>query len=210
MKTNFLSFGALLIVTCTSEVFAQGTIIFGNHILNSVVAPVYGPDPHAPSLIAPTIGVWQSPWSIWPGPPLAAAEQVTVQLWGGPDASSLAPVPGAVATIAVQGFFPTLSTPVTIAGLPPLSTAQLQVRAWQNQGGTITSWDQAYAAALGGTEEIGQSVVFPSQPLGGGITPPPNLVGLTSFNIHTIPEPSTWALGCLGAALLLLFRRRSS
>jgi len=41
--------------------------------------------------------------------------------------------------------------------------------------------------------------------LGGGTALPPDLVGLNAFNI--VPEPSTIALGILGAAALL-FRRR--
>lgn len=45
--------------------------------------------------------------------------------------------------------------------------------------------------------------------LGGGTVPPPNLTGLQGFSVAPIPEPSTIALGALGAAALLL-RRRSS
>jgi hypothetical protein len=43
--------------------------------------------------------------------------------------------------------------------------------------------------------------------LGGGTLPPSNLTGLTGFNVPVVPEPSTLALGVLGAAALL-FRRR--
>jgi hypothetical protein len=42
--------------------------------------------------------------------------------------------------------------------------------------------------------------------LGGGLNPPSNLTGITGFNV-VVPEPSTIALGVLGAAALL-FRRR--
>jgi hypothetical protein len=212
MKTNLLSFGTLLIATCTSDIFAQGTIIFGNHIPGSVVAPIYGPEPTRPWLVLQGNDVFGLPPGtvLYTGQLLSTADNVTVQLWGGASASSLAPVLGAEATIAKQGFFATLSTPVTIAGVPPGSMAYLELRAWQNQSGILTSWDQAYAAALVGNEAVGQSSVFLSQALGGGIIPPANMYGLTTFNIHTIPEPSTLALAGLGAVLLVLFRCRST
>jgi hypothetical protein len=50
--------------------------------------------------------------------------------------------------------------------------------------------------------------VLTSPPLGGEVTPPPNLIGLTPFQFFLIPEPSVLALGVLGAATLLLRRRK--
>lgn len=48
--------------------------------------------------------------------------------------------------------------------------------------------------------------------LGGGTVTPPSLIGLTDIsgvqNIQVVPEPSTIALGILGAAALLLRRRK--
>jgi hypothetical protein len=195
---------AVCVTACAMTAFAQGTIIFGNHIPGSVVAPIYGPEPSTPWMVLQGNDVFGLPPGtvLYTGQLLSTADNVTVQLWGGASASSLAPVPGAEATIAKQGFFPTLSTPVTIAGVHPGSMAYLELRAWQNQSGILTSWGQAYAAALVGNEAIGQSSVFLSQALGGGIIPPPNMVGLTTFNIHTIPEPSILALMALGGFLL--------
>jgi hypothetical protein len=43
--------------------------------------------------------------------------------------------------------------------------------------------------------------------LGGGTLPPSNLTGLQAFTV-AIPEPSTLALGALGALGLLVWRRR--
>jgi hypothetical protein len=199
---------AVCVTACAVTASAQGTIVFGNYIPNSVVAPIYGPSPVNPSEAIQGNDPFGLPpgMTVYSGQLLTAADKVTVQLWGGPNASSLAPVPGAEATIGVQGLFATLSTPVTIAGVASGSMAYLQLRAWQNQGGILASWGQAYAAALVSTEAVGESAVFLSQPLGG--IPPPNMVGLTSFNIHTVPEPSIPALVGFGAAALFIFHRR--
>jgi len=44
--------------------------------------------------------------------------------------------------------------------------------------------------------------------LGGGLDLPPDMVGLTAFSTTAVPEPSTIALGLLGAAGLFLRRRK--
>jgi hypothetical protein len=45
-------------------------------------------------------------------------------------------------------------------------------------------------------------------PTTGAIVPTPDLSGLQSFNLRVVPEPSTIALGVLGAAALLYRRRK--
>ncbi len=40
------------------------------------------------------------------------------------------------------------------------------------------------------------------------LTLPANMENFRSFNIYTVPEPSTFVLAGLGAASLLIFRRR--
>jgi hypothetical protein len=47
-----------------------------------------------------------------------------------------------------------------------------------------------------------------SQPLGGGTLPPENMAALTGFSVVVVPEPTTIALGVLGAAALVAARRR--
>jgi hypothetical protein len=81
-------------------------------------------------------------------------------------------------------------------------------------GGTLNTWALAEQAWLGGQIAAGKSIVATSGALGGvnsdGVAFPvnPKTVGTTSFNIYFVPEPSTIALAGLGAASLLIFRRR--
>jgi len=196
----------LTLSTGALSALAQGTIIFGNHIAGSVFAPIYGPDLDNPT--AAQQG--NDPSGIPPGTtvytgPRLAGSWFTVQLWAGPDANSLAPCATATfGTGAGAGFF--ASQTATISGVAGGSPATVQLRAWDNEGGTLTTWALAIAD---GAPATGFSAIFTTPPLGGGgtIITPPNLVGLTSFNLHHAPEPSTLALAGLGAALWVVFRR---
>jgi len=101
---------------------------------------------------------------------------------------------------AGAGYF--LGGSRTIAGQAATTILTVQVRAWATSGGAVTSWEQAGPLARGESNLIQVT-------LGGGTTPPPNLLGLTSFSIGTvIPEPSSIALGLLGLGAIVLFRRR--
>lgn len=92
------------------------------------------------------------------------------------------------------------------------------------KGLVVKVWDSAGGKSYADSATKGTSGAFDSDPLGGGSTPPPKLANLKSFNLTAsggpgpgpgpgpgtvIPEPSTVALGALGAAALLFARRRS-
>jgi hypothetical protein len=88
-----------------------------------------------------------------------------------------------------------------------------QVRVWDTKGGTINSWTEALNAWNAGQIALGWSDLFSvPYPLGGTQNPPNqqiNMQGLQSFNLTmVVPEPSTIALGILGAGCLFLLRRR--
>lgn len=88
------------------------------------------------------------------------------------------------------------------------STGMFQVVAWQ---GSYSTWAEAYAAAFlpGSTVKIGFSnPVNVTVTANQTDTATPYLVGLNSFAITLVPEPSSMALAGLGAAALLIFRRR--
>jgi hypothetical protein len=83
----------------------------------------------------------------------------------------------------------------------------LQVRVWDLADGA--TWE----AALGNANRqgfSGTSGIFPYQIPATPADPPTAFVmsGFTGFSIVAIPEPSTFALAGLGAAALLIFRRR--
>jgi len=92
----------------------------------------------------------------------------------------------------------------TLPGIAAGATAWIEVRVWDSTKGA--TYDAAKAA--GG--RYGDSNIF-SLTTGGPTTPPSApaaLAGLQSFALVAIPEPSTIALGMLGAAALLLRRRK--
>ena len=78
------------------------------------------------------------------------------------------------------------------------TSVAVQMRAWEASGGT------SYEAALNAGKLVGKS-----DPVTLTVTeapaPPADMIGLASFSL--VPEPSTFALGILGAAALLLRRR---
>jgi hypothetical protein len=81
------------------------------------------------------------------------------------------------------------------------------IRAWQSGSG-----GNDWAAAKGGLTYLGTSALGTAL-LGGGAIGTPSAFGVSpgqigGFNVVPIPEPSSMALAGLGAAGLLLFRRR--
>ena len=197
---------ALLLFTVLAAP-GQGLINFDNGISGVVQAPIYGADIVNPSLQTNR----NTPAVIPTGDPsftgiLLAGSGYTAELWGGPLGSaedSLTPLgtttfrtgPSAGYIVPVQ--VPILSAPVG-------ERATFQVRVWDNLGGTVTSWDQAKSGYFG---PFGSSALFsPPEIIGAN---PLNLVGLTSFNLVAVPEPSVVALAVLGSALLTQHRRHS-
>jgi len=94
--------------------------------------------------------------------------------------------------------------PVADTGLA-MGAATIQVRAWYDPNHN-TTWDQA----LAGLRNAGKSLVY-NITLVGNTDPTINsldTVGMAPFTVAFCPEPSTFALAGLGAAALLMFRRR--
>lgn len=96
---------------------------------------------------------------------------------------------------------------VAVPGQVAGTSVWIQMRAWEGAAGS------SYESVLASNGKIGTSNNILVNSLGG--TPPvglpitdPNLVGLTGFALVAVPEPSTIALGLLGAAGLFLRRRK--
>lgn len=94
---------------------------------------------------------------------------------------------------------------LTLAGVTPGASIDYVVVGWT---GTAASFEAAYAAGT----FVGVSDKFTSATGGTGDPPSPSIPLSTTFGGATlapVPEPSTFALAGLGAAALLIFRRRS-
>jgi len=101
------------------------------------------------------------------------------------------------ANAGVEGYLdPVL---VTIPGVAFSAPVNLQVKAWQTSFGSFDN-----SKASGGW--FGQTASF-SNKTGGDLAPPEDTIFRFASPLSQVPEPTTLALGALGAAALL-FRRR--
>jgi hypothetical protein len=142
----------------------------------------------------------------------------SVQLYAAAGGSTPVPVAGATANLYTSGnaglYDVTGNPAVSIPGVAAGAAASLQIAAWYNGGGTITS----YAAAQTAQVPSGLSTIG-TENLGGGTVTPPDLPGpgntgvtggITSFSLTSsaVPEPSTIALAIMGASAFLMRLRR--
>jgi hypothetical protein len=217
---------AVLSVTCAVSVFAQGTIVFNNRVVGSVVTHVYAPLAANPglSVIGNGAGDTASGSTDWTGWNVIGANGIGGTYGGSNTLAALLAAPGSnqpesslqaasptttFRTGAAGGFvFPTTASLGNV--LPDATVATLEMVAWDNSSGNYSTWTQASAAWKAGLIVAGESGRFNVAAIGGQANPAPNLVGLQSFNLYSnvVPEPSTLALAGLGAAALLIFRRR--
>jgi hypothetical protein len=180
MKKLLVTLAAVLV---SASAFGQGTINFNNLVSSAGInAPVFKPD-----------GVTGA------GAGAGASAQLYL-VTGAAGSETYTPIPTVLqfrTTPAgtAQGYVNNPTT-VQVPNVAPGSPANVVLRAWEG-----ASYDTASVK--------GQSALVSIPALGGAGQPPSvpaNLVGLTSFSM--IPEPSTMALGLLGAAALLYRRRK--
>ena len=204
MKKSILT---LLVVGAAASVMAQGTVNFSTRVSGTVVGHVYG------TALGETTQLSGNTASETPGGTqtyggaLLTGTGFSAQLWAanGADQAENSLISVSAATPfrsgATLGGTPTPISPLAIASIAANGTGTFQVRAWDNAGGTITSYDAALVR--------GKSALFNVSGLGDGVLIlPANLDNFRSFNIYAVPEPSTFVLAGLGAASLLIFRRR--
>lgn len=174
----------LLLVTvlmvASVAAYSQGTLNFANFVTVT---------PPGISVNAPVFNV--------DGTTRLAGSQFQAILYGGPNANSLQAMGSALgfSTGAGAGYF--IGGQRIVTTVPGNTTAVLQVRAWDSLSGL--TWDTATIR--------GESPLL-NLLLGQAPATPPNMVGLQSFNLVVVPEPSTIALAMLGAAALFLRRRQ--
>jgi len=101
------------------------------------------------------------------------------------------------------------ATTATFNAIPKDSaTGTFEMVAWDNSSGLYSTWALASTAWTQGLIAAGKSDLFTLNLIGGDVNTPPLLTSLTSFSIYTVPEPATIALAGLGAAALVVLRRR--
>jgi len=203
----------LAITALATSAFAQGTVVFNNNSSGLVKQWTSASDPTLISV--PKLGGSVTLFAAAPGASLNPLGTVGA---GGYTANyaNLAAFLAANtgwAQIATTGILPIAAGQYnggtqTIAGGAG-ANAQYFVVGWT---GAFASYDAAMAAGSG---FIGVSSVFATT-TGNPTTVPPGtpvslnstFTGMTLATVSSVPEPSTFALAGLGAAALMIFRRR--
>jgi len=196
MKKLVLSIA--LVAGLAASAFAQGTILLDNSANTSQ------------SATATSGGLF---WINTTGNPVILNQDINIALFG---SSSQGGTYTAIATLLLSNH--TADGDITfygggilndqsgnsyfVPGTTSAGTGWFYIQAWL---GTATSYAAAGAVAKydGSTTAGG---IF-STPLGGGSTPAQSLNGMPAV-VLVVPEPGTFALAGLGAAALLIFRRR--
>lgn len=107
-------------------------------------------------------------------------------------------------------------TGAAIPGVAAGQTASLVVRAWDNAGGTINSYaaatikgeSAAFTTGTLGGDPDGDGPLLPITPIGMVIEGAGGFQSFSLSGVTVIPEPTTIALGAIGAAALLIRRRK--
>jgi hypothetical protein len=191
MKKTILS---LTLAGLSVGTFAQGTLNFANNILGNSTGGVTAPNATSGDALAPgtyTVALY------WDSTATSAGASIV------PGSTGLvleATYLSSAATWPIPGQF--AGGNVTVAGLAPGTVGYFEVAGWT---GNAASYAQA-------TGDAGLTTLFGNN-TGGAGNPPSPPVNLTGWSgnlnlIPPVPEPTTIALGGLGAAALLLFRRR--
>jgi len=178
-------------VAAMSVAFGQGTIATVSNNSGGTIFPIIGAD--GASIVAANASI-----------------SVEVFTYDASKAGGFGTQLGTAATIGNKGRFNAGSN-VTVPGTTPGGTVQLIVRAWDNTGGktydsaTIKGDSGAFKSDILGGDPDGDG---PLLPITGKTIASGAADGFKSFKISGVPEPTTIALGALGAAALFIRRRK--
>lgn len=180
-------FIALAITLAASAAYGQGTVNLSNNV-GAKIFPILTPSGGIVSGAGYSIGVYKA---------------------GTPE------VLGAGIVFATANGRFNAGTGAAIPGVAAGAKASLVVRAWDNAGGTINSYADAtikgesapFSTGTLGGDPDGDGPLLPITPIGMVVE---GVGGFTSFSLGTtvVPEPTTIALGAIGAAALLIRRRK--
>jgi hypothetical protein len=185
MKTGRLLFLALTILAVSLGASAQGVVNFNNLINGSLRAPIYDIEPSDYTILKQGNSPTGLPagLTIYNGAPLAGAGY-TAELWGGPASAQdyqLQPLARTVFRTGSTAGYVVAVPQVVVPTVAPGGQVRLQVRAWNNLGGTVSSWAAAYCNSWRGSS----TSFLITLPLSGVA----NLNGLMSFNLQAPLTP---------------------
>jgi len=216
MKKIALTLGALAAAT---SAYSQGTINFSDYQVSgnnawsiSIFEPAVAGSLPANNTLGNTPNDIPAGTATYAGYVLAGTG-VEVGLYVGATPSAVTAAitsgtPNYTTTLQTGGYWTYNSDTVALANAS--GTVYSAIAAWTTTTGSPTS----YATALAAGDEAGYSVVSTTTTVLGGVgTPPPppgNLIGsgITDLAIGSVPEPSTIALGVMGASAFLMRLRR--
>ncbi len=199
-----------VIALSLASLLAQGTINYNIRVPGLLISHVYSPDgfvmrsgntpAETPSGTQFYLGELLS------GPGWSA--ELFAAAGSGQPASALVPVANSITTFRTGTLRGTIVPSIlTVPFIAAGGTGTFQLRAWDNRGGTLTSWAAAEPAWEVWGIAAGYSLPFDIENLGTDINQPANMVNFRSFNLVILPEPSISALLLLGAFGLHMLRR---
>jgi len=212
-----------------SATFGQGTVNFGDHVVGSFIIHIYQPQVGATSTEIQGNTATDTPAGTTvytgglvggssTGTGLGNGNDITVELYAAPGnvvssgLSALSPVTQYITTAstksAAAGTFVAVS-PASDPGIPNTVSggATVALVAWYNGGTGLTLSEAKAAGDAWGNSSLNYLSTLGGYIVGGAPGQPPPL-GVTSFSLVTTPEPSTIALGVIGAASFLIRRRK--
>lgn len=206
-----------LVAATAASSFAQGFLEWGNNFTGTARNPVYAPEPGNSSVSLSGQSALGVPTgsTVYSGA-LLQGTGFTFAVYAGPssavDSSALSLLVSTTFRTAAGNALPAglvLGGTVTVPGVGPGNQAKFQIRVWDNQGGTITSYANAVTLNVTrGVSGLATSAALGGIDTGGNPVATPQTVGWSSFSVSSVPEPGTFVLAGLGAAGLLIFRRR--
>lgn len=217
MKKLVLTISLLAGATCA---YSQGQLNWSDYVTGFSMS-IYSPNPASPSVeqnLGNTPGDIPAGTATYGGTLLAGTGYSvglyldTTQTAVQSDVLNGTPIATDTFAAGQGGWDFSGSLVATDPTLPSGTAVYVELAAWANTGTAGAA--NSYAAALADGYATGLSSVSSSTTsLGGGGSPPAvpgSLVGigLTDFSLATTPEPSTIALGVIGASAFLMRLRR--